>query len=171
MSSEPLPSQSLFSDVPEAPPASLHTAYSRLSHRYVGWWMLLMVWAAFLVFYQAYIHKYFEMYLSLVQAILGGMMAMLPTFLFGGRTWYKRLAWMTLLLGLFLLVLIYPTYEVFKGVVQRFRADRYHADMYLTDVFHSVLAGLTILLYAWTIWLLTKAARITRRLARGDYSI
>jgi hypothetical protein len=106
--------------------------------------------------------------IALGLGVLVILMVILPTVLFGGQTWYKRLGWITVLLCIFALLFLFPTVSVVVGIIGRLIHGRYKLP-YLTDILHLVLAAFTIAVHVWTVLLAIRAATLVHRLSRGDY--
>jgi hypothetical protein len=98
-------------------------------------------------------------------------MIVLPAMLFGGATWYKRLGWEMLLLTLFTAMWVYPIIVCVLGVIQRVKEGRYHWPLYGTDLWHSILVLLTLVMSVWTVRRTIRTGTIVKRLARGEFGV
>jgi hypothetical protein len=70
---------------------------------------------------------------------------------------------------MFSLMWVYPFITVANGIVKRIREGRYNAHMSVTDIWHTALSGMTLVLAVWTFLLTWRAVRMTRQLARGEF--
>jgi len=155
--------------IPPAPPAALLGAYLKVSWAYVYWCLGMLAWSLVCVGYFVMTKNPENILISLGLAVLGIAMIVLPTFLFGGETWHKRLGWITVIVFLFSLLFAYPSGAIVWGVARRVGQGRYNWPPYSTDVVHAVLGVLTVALHIWTALIAVRAVRLVRKLARGDW--
>lgn len=168
---DPLRSRNITDDqqMPSAPPASLRGEYLRLSQGYVRWCVGMLAWSILCVGYFILTRQMLEMAIGLCLGVLLLAMIFSPAALFGGRTWYKRLRWITVLTGLFSLLFAYPMIVVILGLKQRLEIGRYDAWLSRNDAWHLVLSLLTVLVSVWTIHLAAHTIALVRRLHYGQY--
>jgi hypothetical protein len=159
-------------EIPEVPPMSVRGPYLSLSWGYLRWCMAMLLWAILCVGYFIVTRQWMEMGIGLCLGVLLLAMIASPATLFGGKTWYKRLGWITILTGLFSVMFAYPLIVVTIGIVQRLRESRYWPPkVNLNDSWHLVLSLLTLVVSVWTILVARRAIRLTRKLQRGDYVV
>lgn len=162
--------KSLEEDIPDSPPAPLRNEYLRVSWAYVYWCIAMLVWSALCVVYFVMTRQTTNMMIGIALSILLVAMIVLPTMLFGGSTWYKRLGWMMLLLSLFAAMWIYPFAVVSLGIKKRVAEGRYH-HLTTDDIWHTALSGLTVIVSVWTLAVTWRCGRLVRQLYRGEYHV
>jgi hypothetical protein len=159
-------------DLPKTPPANLRQPYLRLSHGYQFWCAGMLLWSILCVAYFIQTDQRFEMAIGISLCVVMLAMIGLPTVLFGGQTWYKRLAWITTLQAMFCVMLFGCMAVVVLGVGKRIQQHRYSSwPFWPGDIVHLCLSVLTVVLFAWTIVLTVRAVRMVRQLARGEYEL
>jgi hypothetical protein len=156
--------------IPKVPPTGLRPRYLRVTRSYLVWCLGMIAWSLLCVVYFIITPKQGGMaVIGLGLCVLLVAMIVLPNFLFGGETWYKRLGWITVLLFLSSVMFLYPLAVIVVGVVGRIEKGQYRWPPYYTDVVHAVLVLLTLALHAWTILLTYRAGRVVHQLAHGDF--
>jgi hypothetical protein len=158
-------------EIPPAPPEPLRGTYLKASWSYIYWCAGMFVWAMLCVTYFVMTRQTTNMVIGIALGAMLVAMIALPTMLFGGKTWYKRLGWMMLLLAMFTAMWIYPIVMVIVGIAQRKRDGRYHWPMTTNDIWHVSLCVLTFIMSAWTIRVAIRTARLVRQLARGEFHV
>ena len=158
-------------EIPPAPPEPLRSTYLKASWSYARWCIGMFIWAMLCVSYFIMTRQTTNMIIGIALGVLLVAMIVLPAMLFGGKTWYKRLGWMMLLLALFTTMWIYPIIIVIVGIAQRKHEGRYHWPMTLNDGWHVTLCALTFGMSAWTVTVTVKTARLVRQLARGEFHV
>ena len=157
--------------MPKVPPLALRDAYLGVSWQYLYWCLGVLAWTLLCVGYFAMTRQGDMLIIALVLGVLVLAMVVLPTVLFGGQTWHKRLGWITILLFLSAILMFYPTISVIVGVISRILERGRYAKMDPNDIAHFVLAVLTIALHVWTALLARRAGKLVSRLQRGDYDV
>ncbi len=169
MAGNPESDDVMEAQIPKAPPASLRGGYTTVSRDYVFWCLGMLVWALLCVVYFVMTDQGVMIAISLSLGVLSTLMIVLPTILFGGETWHKRLGWITILLSLACVLYLYPALGFIWGVIKRARVGSYSHRPLMTDVVHLILGVLALGLYAWTAFSARRAALLVRRLAKGEY--
>ena len=157
-------------DIPDSPPEPLRHEYLKCSWAYVYWCAGMLVWTVLCVVYFVMTRQTTNMIIGIALSALLVAMIVLPAMLFGGSTWYKRLGWMMLLLGLFSAIWIYPFAVVSYGIKKRIGEGRYH-QMTTDDIWHTALSCLTVIVSIWTLAVTWRCGRLVRRLYRGEYGV
>lgn len=157
-------------DIPDSPPAPLRGEYLKVSWAYVYWCVGMLIWSALCVVYFVMTRQTTNMLIGIALSVLLVAMIVLPTMLFGGSTWYKRLGWMMLLLSLFAAMWIYPFAVVSFGIKKRIAEGRYH-HMTTDDIWHTALSALTVVISVWTLAVTWRCGRLVRQLYRGEYGV
>lgn len=157
-------------DIPDSPPAPLRGEYLKVSWAYVYWCVGMLIWSALCVVYFVMTRQTTNMLIGIALSVLLVAMIVLPTMLFGGSTWYKRLGWMMLLLSLFAAMWIYPFAVVSFGIKKRIAEGRYH-HLTTDDIWHTALSGLTVVISMWTLAVTWRCGRLVRQLYRGEYGV
>src|SRR5437016_2500717 len=103
-------------DIPDSPPPALRGEYLKVSWAYVYWCIGMLVWTVLCILYFILTRQMTDMIIGIALGLLLVAMIILPTMLFGGSTWYKRLGWMMLLLTLFSIMWIYPVIVIGLGI-------------------------------------------------------
>lgn len=155
--------------IPPEPPGALKGQYVRSSRSYGYWCVGMLVWCALCVAYFVTTGQWTNTAIGVSLGVLLVAMIVLPAMLFGGATWYKRLGWEMLLLCLFCAMWVYPVIVIGIGIAQRRREGRYHWPIYGTDLWHSILCMLTVVMTLWTALVTIRVARLVRHLARGEF--
>ena len=156
-------------DLPPVPPEPVHGRYVKLSWAYVYWCAGMLAWTLLCVVYFVKTRQTFNTIIGVSLGVLLVAMIAMPALLFGGETWYKRLAWMTTLLGLFSLMFVYPLVVVVVGIWGRFADGTFRHRLTHVEMLHLALCALTVGLSAWTGVVTSQAGRLVRQLYRGDY--
>jgi hypothetical protein len=157
-------------EIPDSPPPTLRAEYLKVSWAYVYWCAGMLVWSILCVVYFIMTRQTTNMIIGLALGVLLVAMIVLPAMLFGGKTWYKRLGWMMLLLSLFSIMWIYPIVTVGWGIRKRIHEGRYD-DWTTEDIWHMALSGLTIIVSVWTLSVTWRCMKLVRRLYRGDFGV
>ena len=157
-------------DIPDSPPPALRGEYLKVSWAYVYWCIGMLVWSALCVVYFVMTRQATNMFIGIALSVLLVAMIVLPTMLFGGSTWYKRLGWMMLLLSMFAAMWIYPFAVVSLGIKKRIAEGRYH-HMTTDDIWHTALSCLTVVISAWTLTVTWRCGRLVRQLYCGEYGV
>lgn len=165
--SDPVPDD----EIPDTPPPTLRAEYLKVSWAYVYWCAGMLVWSILCVVYFIMTRQTTNMLIGLALGVLLVAMIVLPAMLFGGKTWYKRLGWMMLLLSLFSIMWIYPIATVGWGIRKRIAEGRYHGRWSAEDIWHMALSGLTIVVSVWTLSVTWRCMKLVRRLYRGDFGV
>lgn len=156
-------------ELPPVPPEPVHGKYLKLSWGYVYWCAGMLVWTALCVVYFVMTHQPLNTIIGVCLGLLLVAMIAMPALLFGGETWYKRLAWMTLLLGLFSVMFAYPLLVVVLGIWSRFADGTYRHTLTSRGMLHLVLCAMTVAVAVWTGVITYRVARLARQLYRGEY--
>jgi hypothetical protein len=158
-------------EIPTAPPAPLRGEYLKVSWAYVYWCVGMLIWSVLCVVYFIMTRQTTNMLIGLALGALLIAMIVCPAMLFGGTTWYKRLGWMMLLLGLFSLMWVYPIVTVGWGIRKRIAEGRYRGHWSSEDIWHVALSGLTVIVSVWTLSVTWRCGRLVRQLYRGEFGV
>jgi hypothetical protein len=157
-------------EIPPSPPAPLRGAYLKTSWSYVYWCAGMLVWCVLCCVYFVMTQQTTNLIIGITLAALLVAMIVLPTMLFGGHTWYKRLGWMMLLLGLFSAMWIYPIVMIGWGIRKRIADERYH-HLSREDWWHTALSALTVIVATWTLGVTWRCGRLVKKLYRGEFGV
>lgn len=157
-------------ELPAAPPLAVRETYLHLSWSYVRWCTGMLVWSLLCVFYFILTRQLLELAIGICLGILATTMIVFPAAFFGGSTWHKRLAWMTVLTAMLSVMFLYPLMVAALGIWHRAAEGRYLPWPSLNDLLHLVLCALTLAMAGWTGWVAGQAVRLVRTLQRGDYA-
>lgn len=156
-------------EIPKAPPPKLREPYLALSWSYLYWCVGMLIWSILCVSYFIITEQRLEMFIGICLGVMMIAMIVLPAVLFGGETWYKRLAWITVLEILFCALFFYPVVVIVIGIVHRAQEGRYSWPWGYTHWWHMILSAMTLLLEAWTARITVRSLKLVRVLARGDW--
>ena len=156
-------------EFPPAPPPPLQRRYHQLSWSYIRWCAGMIVWCILCVIYFIITLQHWNTYIGIGLGLMLVAMIVMPELLFGGVTWHKRLAWMTILLGLFSIMWVYPIIVVVLGICRRIFADTYRHWPEPKEILHIGVCVLTLLMTVWTDIVMVRAVKLVRTLYRGDY--
>ena len=158
-------------EFPPAPPLALQSPYLALSRAYIYWCVGMLIWTILCVCYFIITWQHWNTYIGLCLGVLLVAMIVMPAFLFGGATWHKRLAWMTILLCLFAVMWAYPLVVVVLGIVVRIaRGTYHHLRQQPKEILHLVVCVQTVCMTIWTDVVTARAVKLVRRLYTGDYN-
>ncbi|MGE5611730.1 MAG: hypothetical protein ACM359_20960 [Bacillota bacterium] len=149
---------------------ALRGRYLELSWSYLYWCAGMLLWSLLCVGYFILTWQVTEIFIGLALGGLLIVMIIFPAISFGRETWYKRLAWITVLSTLFALLFVYPLIVIAMGIWQRISEDRYLPFPSFNDSWHLVLSILTIGMSVWTVRVMVRAIGLVKQLCRGEYA-
>jgi hypothetical protein len=134
------------------------------------WCAGMLLWTILCVRYFYITFQHWNVDIGLGLGVLLVAMIVLPAFLFGGATWHKRLAWMTILLCLFAVMWAYPLVVVVLGTAVRITGGTYrHHGVEPKEILRLVVCVLTVCMTLWTDLVTARAVKLVRQLYTGDY--